>query len=178
MVGCSHRGLPTTTAPVRNLIGCNMTFRRSALAGLGGFSAAVGRVGDRAQGCEETELCIRLQRSAPALRILFDPRIAVRHTITADRAGIGYFLRRCYREGISKSVVSSMAGARAGLSSERSYVVRVLPAAVLRGLLGAITGPGRPAHAARAGVTVLGLAVTTLGYATETVRRLAPRAGQ
>ncbi len=31
VVGCSHRGLPTSITPVRNVSGCNMTFRRSAV---------------------------------------------------------------------------------------------------------------------------------------------------
>lgn len=30
VVGGTYRGMPATTAPVRNLIGCNMSFRRAA----------------------------------------------------------------------------------------------------------------------------------------------------
>src|SRR5439155_19470819 len=30
VVGCSYKGLPEAAAPVRNLIGCNMSFRRRA----------------------------------------------------------------------------------------------------------------------------------------------------
>jgi glycosyltransferase involved in cell wall biosynthesis len=38
VVGCSYRGLPTSTAPVRNLIGCNMSVRRDVLDAVGGFA--------------------------------------------------------------------------------------------------------------------------------------------
>jgi hypothetical protein len=31
VVGCSYRGLPQETAPVRNLIGCNMSYRREVI---------------------------------------------------------------------------------------------------------------------------------------------------
>ncbi|HMN30346.1 MAG TPA: glycosyltransferase family 2 protein, partial [Caldilineaceae bacterium] len=51
VIGASYRGMPKTIAPVRNLFGCNMAFRRDALATLGGF-----RLG---YGCDETEFCIR-----------------------------------------------------------------------------------------------------------------------
>src|SRR5579875_2090422 len=35
VVGCTYLGMPKRTAPVRNLIGCNMSFRRAALDELG-----------------------------------------------------------------------------------------------------------------------------------------------
>ena len=35
VVGCSYRGQPTTTSPVRNLMGCNMSLRRTVLAAVG-----------------------------------------------------------------------------------------------------------------------------------------------
>jgi glycosyltransferase involved in cell wall biosynthesis len=170
VVGCSHRGLPTSITPVRNVIGCNMTFRRSAVQGLGGFSSRVGRVGELPMGCEETELCIRLAQSAPASRILLDPTIMLHHTVSKDRVRLRYFVRRCFAEGASKQMVSAMVGADAALSTERRYVTRVLPAGVLRGIRGALTGPQRREHLARATMILIGLAVTTLGYATTTAR--------
>ena len=56
VVGCTHRGMPSTTAPVRNLIGCNMSFRREVFSRIGGFRDQIGRVGARPSGCDETEL--------------------------------------------------------------------------------------------------------------------------
>ena len=65
VVGCSYRGLPEELIAVRNPIGANMSFRRQPLLDAGGFSTAVGRVGTRPVGCEETEASIRLCRAAP-----------------------------------------------------------------------------------------------------------------
>lgn len=170
VVGCSHRGLPSRTSPVRNVIGCNMTFRRSALQSAGGFSSRVGRVGAHPQGCEETELCIRLHNRSSVSRILFDPAICVRHVVSSDRVSPRYFLRRCFAEGVSKSLVSSMVGVGAALSTERNYVARVLPAGLVRYVWGSVTGPHRASNVARGVAVVLGLVVTVLGYGATSVR--------
>ena len=45
VVGCTYRGLPQTPAPVRNLIGANMSFRRTVLNTIGGFRCDIGRIG-------------------------------------------------------------------------------------------------------------------------------------
>jgi len=47
VIGCSHRGLPTDVAPVRNMIGCNMSFRRRLFGQIEGFKSQIGRVGRR-----------------------------------------------------------------------------------------------------------------------------------
>jgi cellulose synthase/poly-beta-1,6-N-acetylglucosamine synthase-like glycosyltransferase len=62
VVGCTYRGLPETANRVRNLIGCNMSFRREVFQQVGGFRSGIGRIGLRPVGCEETELCIRLNQ--------------------------------------------------------------------------------------------------------------------
>ena len=61
VVGCSYDGQARGVADIRNPLGCNMAFRRAALAAVDGFREDVGRVGGRPLGCEETELCIRLR---------------------------------------------------------------------------------------------------------------------
>jgi glycosyltransferase involved in cell wall biosynthesis len=43
MVGCSFLGLPETVAPIRNPIGAEMSFSRSAFDEVGGFDTEVGR---------------------------------------------------------------------------------------------------------------------------------------
>ena len=43
VVGCSYRGLPVEATEVRNVLGCNMAFRRADLEALGGFSPRLGR---------------------------------------------------------------------------------------------------------------------------------------
>jgi hypothetical protein len=167
VVGCTYRGLPEVAAPVRNLIGCNMSFRREVLAGVGGFRSGIGRVGTYPAGCEETELCIRVGRRWPSKALLYEPRARVQHRVTARRARWGYFRSRCYAEGRSKALVAQAVGAGDGLASERTYTVRTLPRAVLRGLADSLRGD--PGSLPRAGAIMAGLALTTAGYLIGTV---------
>ena len=163
VVGCSYRGLPTAPAPVRNLIGANMSFRRSVFDEVGGFSSDVGRVDDRPVGCEETELCIRLLQRRPGAVLVYDPEARVAHRVPVTRARLRYFARRCYAEGLSKAAVVARRG-RAGLATERAYVRRVLPAGIAGAGREAVAAR-RPATVGRAGAIVLGLAATSAGYA-------------
>jgi GT2 family glycosyltransferase len=171
VVGCSFTGQPRLAAPVRNLIGCNMSFRRDALERAGGFDCALGRVGKLPVGCEETELCIRLRRRMPGGVVVLDPAAVVRHQLTAERATWRYFYRRCVAEGRSKAVVARLAGAGAALSAEREYALRTLPRGVLRELSAARAGD--PAGLLRAAAIVVGLVVTTASYLLGRARRVA-----
>ncbi|MCV7420818.1 glycosyltransferase family 2 protein [Mycobacterium yunnanensis] len=166
VVGCSHLGLPRSAAPVRNFIGCNMSFRRSVLTEAGDFSTAIGRVGNRPVGCEETELCIRISQRDPSTTLMFDPNVVVRHSVSENRVTVKYFLDRCFSEGLSKYKVSGMVGRSDGLSSERDYVLTVLPFGVVRGLVDAVRGGGavRRAAAGRSLAIVVGCAATVTGY--------------
>ena len=163
VVGCGYAGLPRELAEVRNFIGCNMSFRRTDVAGAGGFRVDLGRVGLAPVGCEETEFCIRLMRNLPGHRLLFDPAARVRHFVPRERMTWAYFRARCYSEGRSKARVASLAGASSALSSERSYVARTLASAVAANLARSMRGDGKAAL--RAGAIVAGLALTTAGYA-------------
>lgn len=171
VVGCSHRGLPTSVVPVRNFIGCNMSFRRTVFDDVGTFSTEVGRVGKRPVGCEETELCIRISQNDTSARLLFDPSVKVDHSVSADRVRLRYFMNRCFGEGISKYKVSAMVGSTDALSSERRYVTRVLPAGFFRGLADMAVGPGnRLAAGARSAAILIGLVITTAGYGYSMLR--------
>ncbi|MCL4487215.1 MAG: glycosyltransferase [Chloroflexi bacterium] len=162
VVGCSYRGMPEETSPVRNLIGANMSFRRQVFEQAGRFAIGIGRVGTRPTGCEETELCIRASEQSAAALFLFDPRAAVQHRVPKSRASLGYFLHRCFAEGRSKAQVAQAVGAQRALASERAYTLRVLPHGVLAGirdaLHGDVSGLGRTA------AIVTGLALTAIGY--------------
>lgn len=162
VVGCSYRGLPTIEAPIRNPIGCSMSFRRDAAREAGGFRSGIGRVGSVLTGGEETDLAIRIRRRRPDSRILYEPTSTVRHHLPAGRARWAYFRSRCYHEGRSKAVLARLEGTSRGLSSERSYATRVLPAGVLRNLGELVRGDWGGAQ--RAAAIVAGLAITTIGY--------------
>ena len=168
VVGCSYRGLPGDRAPVRNFIGANMSFRRSALTGTRGFRSELGRIGAVPAGCEETELCIRMQDEADHGELLYEPAAEVWHTVPAQRATWSYFRSRCYAEGVSKARVSQLVGTRRGLSAERRYLL----VTILTGVLGALgqAARGRPSGVARALAMVLGVGATAFGYAVGRVR--------
>lgn len=165
VVGCSHRGLPVDPSPVRNLLGCNMSFRRDALNSVGGFNSAIGQVGTSMIRCDETELCIRLNQSSTDSLLLLDPGVKVRHWVSDDRTSFRYFLSRCFWEGYSKHRLSTMVGSSDALSTERSYVYTVLPSAFAKGLIASVTSSGnRLAHLGQSAAVFIGLATTTYGY--------------
>jgi GT2 family glycosyltransferase len=164
VVGCSYLGLPASAAPVRNPIGANMSMRTSLALDVGGFSAAIGRVGRKPRGCEETELAIRLTAARPGGCVLYLPAAIVDHHVSQDRVGLRYFVRRCWNEGLSKAMVVRLAGADRGLERERRHAAVVIPRAIVADLRG--LGTGDPNALARAAVACAGLAATTAGYLT------------
>jgi glycosyltransferase involved in cell wall biosynthesis len=173
VVGCTYRGMPETTSRVRNLIGCNMSFRREVFQQVGGFRSGIGRVGARPVGCEETELCIRLNQHRPQGMLLYEPRACVLHRVPRTRSSWRYFIARCYSEGLSKAIVSKFVGAEDGLSSERTYTFRTLPRGVACGVWEAIRR-GDVAGLARAGAIIIGLLVTASGFLSGKVRQWLP----
>ena len=166
VVGCSYTGQPTRLAQVRNPLGCNMSVRRSVFAEVGGFRSEVGRVGTRPVGGEETELCLRIAAGNADAVVLYDPDAVVRHRVSDDRTTLRYFHRRCYHEGMSKAVVTAIAGAARPLSAERAYTTRTLPRSVVRELVSPRRGGRR-----RAALIVWGLGTTTAGYVRAVVDR-------
>lgn len=162
VVGCSYRGLPETTGQVRNPIGASMSMRTDLALEVGGFDESVGRVGANTRGCEETELSIRLTASRAGSVILYVPAAAVDHHVAPERLAVGYFLRRCWHEGMSKADVVRLAGAAAGLQRERRQTAVVIPAALIRELRGLATG--HVSAAARIFATIAGLAAASAGY--------------
>lgn len=162
IVGCTHSGMPNKTAPVRNLVGCNMSFRREVFDAVGGFVHGMGRIGKVPLGCEETELCIRAKQSKPEMTILYEPAAKVLHRVPASRSTWLYFRSRCYAEGLSKAQVTQLVGAGDGLGAERSYTLKTLPLGSLKGLFDAIRGDFNGIR--RSVAIIFGLLITTWGY--------------
>jgi len=161
VVGCSYTGLPLAAADVRNLIGCNMSFRRPVFATIGNFHLGY--------GCDETEFCIRLRRQWPEKILLYQPQATVFHNVALSRATWHHFYTRCFFEGGSKAVVTWLQGQRQGLASERTYMIKTLPRGVVQGVADTLLGR-RTAGLARAGAIVVGLGATTAGYLLGTLR--------
>lgn len=164
VVGCTYLGMPESAAPIRNLIGCNMAFRREVFTRVGGFRDGIGRVGTFPAGCEETELCIRANQQMPGSRMIYEPLARVHHRVPGSRGQLRYFRNRCYMEGRSKALISRLIGTKDGLASERSYTQKTLPLGVLRGIADLFKGDF--CGLLRAGAIVFGLFVTASGYLT------------
>jgi GT2 family glycosyltransferase len=168
VVGCSYVGLPENTGVVRNPIGANMSMRTRLALDAGGFDIGLGRVGTRPLGCEETELAIRLTASRPGSVVMYVPDAAVDHHVGSERLRLGYFLRRCWNEGLSKAAVVRLAGSSAGLARERRHVAAVIPAAFARDLRRAATG--NLDGFMRIGALLGGLTAAVGGYLTGRAR--------
>lgn len=170
VVGCTYRGLPESTSSIRNPIGASMSMRTRPAIEAGGFDAAVGRLGFLPKGCEETELAIRLRQLAPESTILYVPDAVVDHHVSPQRVTVRYFFHRCWQEGISKAITVQLVGFKSGLELERRYSAVTLPLALLRDLRGAVRGDF--GAAARAAMTVGGLAAAVCGYVLGRIRLL------
>lgn len=131
VVGASHAGLPTQSAPVRNVWAENMAVRRSAFEAVGGFRDGFGKVGSTSRP-EDTDLCIRVAASSPESWWAYVPTAVVDHFVPLARSTFAFFLRRCYSEGAGKVEMSAHLGNQRDLDDERSYLMRTLPLAVLR----------------------------------------------
>ncbi len=170
VIGCTYRGMPQAKAQVRNLIGCNMSFRREVFEGSGKFRNGIGRIGAYPAGCEETEFCIRVARRPGPGVLLYEPQARVQHRVPASRATWRYFASRCYAEGLSKALVAHFVGAGDGLGAERRHALQTLPQGIFRGAADALLRRD-PMGLARAGAIIVGLAITTLGYGTGAIRQ-------
>ena len=171
VVGCTYRGLPTQPSVLRNLLGANMSFRRDALEAAGGFSADMARRGRYPLGVDDTELCIRVKRRLPGSVLVYAPEARARHKVPRARESRRYFWTRCLAEGLAKAALTKLSEPGESLSSERSYVLRVLPAGVARGALDAVTGRDRTGLE-RSLAIVAGLLVTSAGYVIGTMRAI------
>lgn len=161
-VGCTYPGLPSSPAPVRNLIAANMFVRRTVFDELEGFRVGFGKQETRSRP-EETDLCLRANQRWPTKVWMYDPAVAVRHRVPASRGRPRYFISRCYNEGLGKAALVGYVGSDDGLAAERTYTRHTLPAGIADGLRTTITARD-PTGLARSVSIVVGLAVTIAGY--------------
>lgn len=168
VVGCSYTGMPQRRSRVRNAIGANMSVRKHVLESVDGFEISLGRVGKVPLGAEETAMYLKAGSLYPDMSVVYEPSARVQHRVTPERVTASYFVKRCFGEGRSKARMTRMRLAPRGeaLGTERTYVVRTLPLAMLGGLCS--TDPRR-------GLAVLlGFSCTAAGYLQEVVTH--PRA--
>ncbi|MEV6343645.1 glycosyltransferase family 2 protein [Actinoplanes sp. NPDC051851] len=161
-VGGSYAGMPTETAPIRNVWSAGMVVRREAFTRVGGFRVGFGKLGDRNRP-EDTDLCLRIS-AAGGGHWVYVPGAVIRHEVPRERATFRFFLRRCYAEGRGKVQMAGLHEDDA-LGAERGYLWS-LPGAVARHLGAAIRGRG--AHELlQAGGVLAGVAAAGVGGAVE-----------
>jgi glycosyltransferase involved in cell wall biosynthesis len=177
--GCSYTGLPEERAPVRNPIGANMAARAAALYEVGGFREggdadsprelrARGMVRAAGNVPDDTDLAIRVKQRIADAVWLYQPAARVLHSVPAARTSVGYFLRRSFEEGVGKASLARLVGSDASLASERGYVSRVLPRAIVRETGRLLRGDG--AAALRILAIVAGTGAAGIGYLSVVVR--------
>ena len=164
-VGGSYAGMPTRTAPIRNVWSASMVVRRDTFAAVGGFLVGFGKLGATNRP-EDTELCLRMSALAGG-HWMYVPDATIRHEVPARRATFGFFLHRCYAEGRGKVQMAGLHDGNASLGAERRYL-RSLPKAVARNLGDALRGRGVD-HALQAGGVIAGVAAAAYGGVIETV---------
>jgi hypothetical protein len=169
IIGCTYRGMQKTGA-IRNLIGCNMSFRASVFAEVGGFDTSVGRLSTQLLGCEETELCIRALTRWPEQRIAYAPDAVVHHHVARFRQTIPYFARRCYGEGISKVAVRRLSGG-AGTSAEMSYLTRALPHGIFDNIRSVLSLRDVRGSLSRIGMIATGIGAVGAGFAAGMIKQ-------
>jgi glycosyltransferase involved in cell wall biosynthesis len=169
VVGCTYRGMPVTSAPVRNFIGANMSFRREVFDRVSFFSG-IGHAGGRPLGGSDPDFCIRVRREWPDRVLLYEPNARVKHWVAPDRARWRYFVRRCFNEGVAKGVLTRRVGPGDALELERVYVRRTLPEAVARSV-GDAARSRDPEAVLPAAAVVAGLGITATGYGIGVMRR-------
>ena len=168
-VGVSYTGMPTTTAPIRNVWSANMIVRRDAFLAVGGFRTGFGKLGDQNRP-EDTELCLRMSTQNGGYWV-YVPHATIDHEVPADRSTFGFLMRRCYAEGRGKVQMAGLMPKDQELGAEKDYLRRTLPRAVGRNLLEAGTGRGM-FHALRAATVVAAVVAAAWGGGVETLAGL------
>ncbi|PXX03209.1 glycosyltransferase family 2 protein [Mycolicibacterium moriokaense] len=167
VVGGSYLGLPTETAPIRNVWSGNMAVRTDEFRGVGGFRTEFGKHGSISQP-EDTDLCIRMS-DATGKHWMYVPSAVILHDVPASRSSFRFFLSRCCSEGAGKALMRNNLDSGSAVNTEHAYVRDVAVAALRR--LAELNWT-----AVLQGLTMLmGLASAGVGYLRG--RIMTPRAG-
>ncbi len=150
--GCHYRSLPNRLAPVRHLIGANMSVRRDAILAAGGFHA---------DDHDDMDLSHRIARAHGRATVCYEPLAEVRHYVPPERLTWSYFWRRCFYVNRSKVGAFADMGQAGNIGAELRFVVSVL-LGLGQALLAALCG--RPERLAQALVAVVGVVLAAGGY--------------
>jgi glucosyl-dolichyl phosphate glucuronosyltransferase len=156
--GCHYGMLPSALAPLRHLIGANMSVRREEMLAVGGFHA---------DDHDDMDLSHRIADAHGPDSVLYEPRAEVWHHVSAERLTWAYFWRRCYFVNRGKASAFADMGAAGNVGAEARFVGELL----LEGgpaLLAAVSGRGQPLRQWL--VAIIGTAIAAVGYLAGRVR--------
>ncbi|KUL23800.1 glycosyltransferase [Actinoplanes awajinensis] len=165
-VGVSYTGMPTSTAPIRNVWSASMIVRRDAFLAVGGFRTGFGKLGDQNRP-EDTELCLRMS-AVNGGHWMYVPSAVIDHEVPRSRSTFRFLMARCYHEGRGKVQMAGLLPKEQKLGAEADYLKRTLPRAVARNLLHATMGRGG-FHALRAVTVVAAVLAAAWGGGVETI---------
>jgi glycosyltransferase involved in cell wall biosynthesis len=163
VIGCTYKGHPEHKTEVRNLIGCNMSFRKNVIQSIGDFGVILGRVNEVPVGGEETEYCIRINMFLPNQKIIYDPQAIIFHKVTQHRENIKYILMRAYGEGTSIKAIKRKLKIRT-LSTENSYLFYLLFKSLPTYLKKALSFDRSLVNASVAFILIATILTTGIGY--------------
>jgi len=149
--GCVYSGLPDHRAPVRRLIGANMSVRRNGVLSVGGFHS---------DNHDDMDLSHRIRDRFGADSIVFDPAVRVSHYVTASRVSWGYFWRRCFHVNQGKVLAFKDMKEAGNQRADLAFVRAALFGSVPRHLI------SRRGGYLRAAATVIGVFLAAMGNAT------------
>jgi GT2 family glycosyltransferase len=90
--GFTYKGYPDKRCIVRNMLGCNMSFRKYVFD-ISIFNPNLGKVRGNFITAEETEFCIRISSKFPDKKIIYDPDLIVYHKVYKSRQKLDYILK-------------------------------------------------------------------------------------
>jgi GT2 family glycosyltransferase len=129
-VGGAYEGMPTVTSPVRNVWSGNMAVRTDVFWSVGGFRTHFGKRGSSPQP-EDTDLCIRMA-AATGGHWMYVPSAIINHDVPNVRASLGFFISRCFTEGLGKGLMAKKLKSASAIDTERDYVRAATRAALRR----------------------------------------------
>ncbi len=137
-LGCTYKGLPSDEKEVRNVLGCNMAFRKEIFDKVGYFRCDIGGIDDTPRGGEEADLCLKIKASLPDSLILYESSALIYHKVPASRLRLSYIIKRCYNDGFYKrQVEKSFHGlSKKALSTENTFLRYLLFSAIPERLKG------------------------------------------
>lgn len=120
--GFTYKGYPEERCSVRNVLGCNMSFRKEVFDKVGLFNESFGRTGRKLVTAEETEFAIRIRNHGLNFKIIYDPSILVFHKVHQYRQNLKYAIKRGYHEGKSKMEIKRILDNNYSKMVENNYL--------------------------------------------------------